>query len=39
LWERVSADYNRAVGLHLEPRQTVMSSAFAIATAKRRGAI
>jgi DNA polymerase III subunit delta' len=39
LWERVSAHYNRAVGLHLEPRQTVMSSALVIATAKRRGAI
>jgi DNA polymerase-3 subunit delta' len=39
LWERVSADFERATGLHLEPRQTVMSSALAIATAKRRGAI
>ena len=39
LWERVNALYTRAVGLHMEPRQTVLSSAFAITDAKRRGAL
>ncbi len=39
LWEQVSANYARAVGLHLEPRTTVMSSALAVAAGKRRGVI
>ena len=39
LWERIVTDYDRAVGLHLEPRQTVMSSALAIAAGKRRDII
>jgi len=39
LWERVHALYQRATGLHLEPRQTVLSSAREIANARRRGAL
>jgi DNA polymerase-3 subunit delta' len=38
-WERVHALYARAIGIHMEPRQTVLSSAAAIAAAKRRGAL
>jgi len=40
LWQRLNETYERATGLNLDPRQTVLSSAFAIADAKRRsGAI
>ena len=39
LWERVEELYTRAVGIHMEPRQTVLSSSIAVAAAKRRGAI
>jgi hypothetical protein len=39
LWEQVNALFDRATGLHLEPRQTVLSSAREIATAKRQGAL
>jgi DNA polymerase-3 subunit delta' len=38
-WERVNALYERATGLHLEPRQTILASAREIADAKRRGAL
>ncbi len=36
-WEQINALYARATGLHMEPRQTVLSSAQAVASAKRRG--
>jgi DNA polymerase-3 subunit delta' len=36
LWERIRSDYDRATGLHLEPRQTVIGSAFAIDAVKRK---
>ena len=36
LWERLNETYERATGLNLDPRQTVLSSAFAIANALRR---
>ena len=39
MWERVNALYARGIGLHLEPRQTVLASAREIAGAKRRGAL
>jgi hypothetical protein len=39
LWERTNALYERAGGLHLEPRQTILASAREIAAAKRRGAL
>jgi len=39
LWEELHALYERAVGVHMEPRQTVISSALKIAEARRRGAI
>jgi hypothetical protein len=39
LWEQVNALFDRATGLHLEPRQTILSSARDIATAKRQGAL
>jgi hypothetical protein len=39
LWEQTAGRFARAVGVHMEPRQTVMSAAFAIANAKQRGAI
>jgi DNA polymerase-3 subunit delta' len=40
LWERLNEMFERAVGLNLEVRQTVLSSAFAVAATKRRaGAI
>jgi DNA polymerase-3 subunit delta' len=39
LWEQVNTQCARAEELHLEPRQTVLSSAAAIAEARRRGAI
>jgi DNA polymerase-3 subunit delta' len=39
LWEQVAALYDRALEVHLEPRQTVLSSAIAIATARRANVI
>ena len=39
LWERVNALFDRATGLHLEPRQTILASAREIANAKRQGAL
>jgi DNA polymerase-3 subunit delta' len=39
MWERLNALYERATGLHLEPRQTILASAREIAGAKRRGAL
>jgi DNA polymerase-3 subunit delta' len=38
-WERLDRLYERATGLHLEPRQTVLASAREIAGARRRGAL
>ncbi len=35
-WERTRSDYARADGLHLEPRQTVLSSAFAHSRLQRK---
>lgn len=35
-WEQVRANFERATGLHLEPRQTILSSAHAIGLASRR---
>ena len=35
LWERIGGDFERAKGLHLEPRQTVLSAALAISAARR----
>jgi DNA polymerase III subunit delta' len=39
LWEQVAALYDRALEVHLEPRQTVLSSAIAIASARRANII
>jgi DNA polymerase-3 subunit delta' len=39
VWEQVNALFDRATGLHLEPRQTVLSSAREIGNAKRQGAL
>jgi DNA polymerase-3 subunit delta' len=39
LWERVNALFDRATGLHLEPRQTILASAREIASVKRHGAL
>jgi DNA polymerase-3 subunit delta' len=39
LWEETNALYQRAVGVHMEPRQTVLSSALRVADARQRGAI
>jgi DNA polymerase III subunit delta' len=39
LWEEMHALYERATGIHMEPRQTVISSALSVAEARRRGAI
>lgn len=39
LWEQVNALFDRATGLHLEPRQTILASAREIAGAKRQGAL
>jgi DNA polymerase III subunit delta' len=36
LWERLNETYERAVEVNLDPRQTVLSSAFAVAQTKRR---
>ena len=36
LLERLNETYARATGLNLDPRQTVLSSAFAVSNAKRR---
>ena len=35
LWEQVTAQFARAKGVHMEPRQTVLSSALAIDAARR----
>jgi DNA polymerase-3 subunit delta' len=37
LWEQIGALFERAGGLHLDPRQTVLSSAREIADIRRRG--
>ena len=39
LWEHVAELYERALEVHLEPRQTVLSSALAISSARRIGAV
>ena len=39
LWEQVNALFDRATGLHLEPRQTILASARDIARAKQHGAL
>ncbi len=39
LWEQVNALFDRATGLHLEPRQTILASAREIGNAKRQGAL
>jgi DNA polymerase-3 subunit delta' len=39
LWEHVAALYDRALEVYLEPRQTVISSALAISSARRTGAV
>jgi DNA polymerase-3 subunit delta' len=39
LWEQTAALFERATGLHLDPRQTVLSSAREIAEARRRGVV
>jgi len=39
LWEHVSALFERALEVHMEPRQTVISSGIAIGAARRTGAI
>ncbi len=36
VWEKLTENYERATGLNLDPRQTVLSSAFMVANAKRR---
>ena len=38
-WERISADYERAEELHLEPRQTVLGSALTVSDLKRKRAV
>lgn len=39
VWEQASSLFQRAVGLHMEPRQTVLSSSVLISDARRRGAL
>ncbi len=39
LWEQTVALYERATGLHLEPKETVLVSAHEIGDARRRGAL
>ncbi len=39
LWERVSMLFERALEVHMEPRQTVISSGLAIGAARRAAAI
>ena len=39
LWEHIAAVYARALEVHMEPRQTVISSGSAIAAARRSGAV
>ncbi len=39
LWEQVSALYARALEVHMEPRQTVISSGLAIGAARRTGTL
>ena len=38
-WEQIGALYARAVGLHMEPRQTMLASARVIEAARRRGVL
>jgi DNA polymerase III subunit delta' len=38
-WERINALFERAASIHMDPRQTVLSSASVIAGAKRRGVV
>jgi hypothetical protein len=38
-WELVRANFERADGLHLEPRQTIVSSVHAISNAAKHNAI
>jgi DNA polymerase-3 subunit delta' len=39
LWEHVAQLYERALEVHMEPRQTVISSGIAIAAARRSGSL
>lgn len=39
LWERLDRNFNRSVALHLEPRQTILSSLRALSQTGRRGAL
>lgn len=39
VWEKLGASFARADGLHLEPRQTILSAAHAISNTARRGAL
>lgn len=39
LWERLERSFGRSEALHLEPRQTILSAAQAIAETQRRGAL
>jgi len=39
LWEQLCALYERAAGIHMEPRQTVLTAAREIANAARRGVL
>ena len=39
LWEHVAQLYERALEVHMEPRQTVISSGLAIAAARRSGTL
>jgi DNA polymerase III subunit delta' len=39
LWERLEKSFGRTEGLHLEPRQTILSAAQAIGQTGRRGAL
>jgi DNA polymerase-3 subunit delta' len=39
LWESANTLFSRAVGLHMEPKQTVLTAALTIAEARRRGVV
>jgi hypothetical protein len=39
LWEHVAELYDRALEVYLDPRQTVISSALAISSARRSGVV
>jgi DNA polymerase-3 subunit delta' len=39
LWEKFNTTFGRSVGLHLEPRQTIVSAARALSQTARRGAL